>query len=215
MKTFKKDWLLLLFLLLAIVYLFFIWSELPKKVPISWDYEGRITQYGSKYTFPIFFVLMPIVIYALLSLAPYIDPKMKLMQMGAKYLKLKVIISLFMVSLSVLFLYQIQRENLYFNSSFIFIGIGLLISLLGNYFKTIKPNYFIGIRTPWTLEDEIVWKKVHHTAGILWFVAGILIVLLALSIDLDVFQYILPAIVMVIALAPVIQSFILFKIYQK
>ena len=59
----------------------------------------------------------------------------------------------------------------------IFPLIGLLFAFLGNYFKTIKPNYFIGIRTPWTLENEEVWKKTHLIGGKLWFVGGLLMAL--------------------------------------
>ena len=59
----------------------------------------------------------------------------------------------------------------------IFVIIGLLFAFLGNYFKTIKPNYFIGIKTPWTLENEEVWKKTHLIGGKLWFIGGLLMAL--------------------------------------
>lgn len=215
MKTLKKDWTILIILFIPIVYFLLIWPELPQKVPISWDFEGNVNQYGSKNTAPIYVVLMPVLIYALLAIAPIIDPKKRLSQMGSKYYKLKAVISFFMVLLSTIFLYQIQSKDTGFNSSLIFIIIGLLISLLGNYFKTIKPNYFIGIRTPWTLESESIWKEVHATAGIIWFITGIIIIMLSLIITPKYLQYVMGAIILIITLVPVIQSFILFKNKQQ
>lgn len=60
--------------------------------------------------------------------------------------------------------------------------LGLLIAMFGNYFQTVRSNYFIGIRTPWTLQNEIVWKKTHHLAGRLWMAGGVLIIFLSFLI---------------------------------
>ncbi len=54
--------------------------------------------------------------------------------------------------------------------------------MLGNYFQTIRSNYFIGIRTPWTLENEQVWKKTHLLGGRIWMAGGLLIVILSFII---------------------------------
>lgn len=53
------------------------------------------------------------------------------------------------------------------------IGIGLLFIILGNYFGKIKPNYFVGIKTPWTLASEDVWNKTHRMAGPYWVGGGL------------------------------------------
>jgi len=52
------------------------------------------------------------------------------------------------------------------------VGVGLLLAFLGNYLTRVEPNWFIGVRTPWTLSSDAVWRKVHRTAGWLFVIAG-------------------------------------------
>lgn len=54
--------------------------------------------------------------------------------------------------------------------------IGLLIMVLGNFMGQIRFNYTFGIRTPWTLADETVWRKTHRMAGPIWVLAGLVMV---------------------------------------
>ena len=82
---------------------------------------------------------------------------------------------------------------------------------LGNYFKTIKPNYFIGIRTPWTLENEEVWKKTHLFGGKLWFIGGLLIFILSLIIPDNYSFYVLITVTVIISILPIIYSYLEFK----
>ena len=64
---------------------------------------------------------------------------------------------------------------------YVFAGVGLLLCLIGNYMHTIKPNYFAGLRLPWTLNNEDNWRKTHLLAGKLWFVGGLVIAILCLT----------------------------------
>jgi uncharacterized membrane protein len=85
------------------------------------------------------------------------------------------------------------------------IPIGILFIPLGNSNKVIQPNYFIGIKTPWTLENKEVWKLTHILAGKLWIIGGLLIVLGSLTIDKSVFIYILFSVITVV---PVVYSYL-------
>jgi uncharacterized membrane protein len=60
--------------------------------------------------------------------------------------------------------------------------VGGLLAVIGNYFQALRPNYFIGIRTPWTLQSEQVWKKTHKLGGRVWMGGGILIAILSFLI---------------------------------
>ncbi len=62
---------------------------------------------------------------------------------------------------------------------------------MGNYFKVIQPNYFLGIRTPWTLENKEVWKSTHTFASKLWVIGGLVIVLGGLILENDSFSVVL------------------------
>jgi len=87
--------------------------------------------------------------------------------------------------------------------------------MLGNYFKTIQPNYFIGIRTPWTLENEIVWKETHRLAGKMWFAGGILIVLASLILGKQFITYVFLAIMAIITAIPLLYSYFKFEEIKK
>jgi uncharacterized membrane protein len=91
------------------------------------------------------------------------------------------------------------------------IPIGILFIALGNYFKVIQPNYFIGIKTPWTLENKEVWKLTHILAGKLWIIGGLIIVVGSLAIDESAFIYILLTTIAIITLVPVVYSYLKFK----
>ena len=52
--------------------------------------------------------------------------------------------------------------------------VGILFLVIGNYLPQCKPNYFIGIRTPWTLSNEEVWRKTHRFSRKVFIVLGII-----------------------------------------
>src|SRR5205809_4076662 len=55
------------------------------------------------------------------------------------------------------------------------LGIGLLFVFLGNFLTRVEPNWFVGIRTPWTLSSDTVWRKTHRTGGWLMVLGGFVI----------------------------------------
>ena len=101
------------------------------------------------------------------------------------------------------------------NPNIIFMSCGVLFVVLGNYFKTIKANYFIGIRTPWTLENESIWKETHKLGGKVWFVGGLLIIICSLVLANDVNFKVFMGITIIIALIPVVYSYLLYRKEQK
>ncbi|MFT5862190.1 MAG: putative membrane protein [Flavobacteriales bacterium] len=87
-----------------------------------------------------------------------INPKGKIKQMGSRFYQLKFIVILFMSALAVYIIYATQTQSLGTLKGVFFLQ-GILLAAMGNYMPSLKPNNFIGIRTPWTLESETVWKQ--------------------------------------------------------
>lgn len=139
---------------------------MPQVVPIHWNIKGEIDGYANKGMLLLLPILLPLLVYIIFLIIPMIDPKNKLSQMGNKFQNIKVLVTVFMSVLALFIIYSAKSQSLT-NPNYVILGIGVLFIILGNYFKTIKPNYFLGIRTPWTLEDETVWKETHM-AGIMW-----------------------------------------------
>ena len=146
--------------------------------------------------------------YIIFFVIPFIDPKQKLQNIGNKLNNLRMILTLFMSGLALFILYSVEQKNS--KPGFVFAIIGLLFAFLGNYFKTIKPNYFIGIRTPWTLENEEVWKKTHLMGGKLWFIGGLLMALtFVLPNEMQLYTFL--GITAVISIVPIVYSYLEFK----
>ncbi len=211
MKNLKNDILPIIFILIPTLYLISIWSSLPQTVPIHWNVKGEVDNYGSKNMLIILLALLPYFTYFLLKIIPLIDPKNKLKNMGKKYEMLKMFLVGFM-SLLATFIFYITKNDTAVSISFVYSLIGLLFIILGNYFPTIKHNYFIGIRTPWTLENETVWKQTHQMAGKYWMLGGILIIILSLFIDEEFMSTLFLSVTAIISLTPIIYSY---KISKK
>jgi uncharacterized membrane protein len=96
-------------------------------------------------------------------------------------------------------------------TSIILVMVSLLFTFLGNLMYHIKPNYFIGIRLPWTLENENNWRHTHRLAGITWFIGGIISATLSMLIQPKTMFIIFIGITFLLVLVPGIYSFILFK----
>jgi uncharacterized membrane protein len=89
--------------------------------------------------------------------------------------------------------------------------IGLLFAVIGNYMNNIKPNYFAGLRLPWTLSSDHNWRKAHQLAGKLWFWGGLSAAILSLIIPSPFSIIIFFTILIFLILIPVIYSYRIFK----
>lgn len=205
----KKELPLIAIVLLPVIYLAIIWNKLPDRVPMHWSIGGEVDRYGSRTELLLISILLPMVLYILLLVVPQIDPKKNLNKMGNKYQFFRLIFTALISGLSLFILYAAKSETA--KPQYIVLIIGVSYAILGNYFQTIKPNYFIGIRTPWTLENEAVWRTTHRLAGILWFIGGIIVVLLCLLLEpTPVFVSFL-IVTGLLVIIPMVYSYVLFR----
>lgn len=210
----KKEMPILAIIVLPFIYLAYIWNELPNKVPMHWNFKGEIDRYGDKSELILIPFLLPLLVYVIFSIVPKIDPKNKLNKMGNKLQTIKFLLTTFMSILAIFIIYNAKNQS-FSNPNYIILSIGVLYIILGNYFKTIKPNYFIGIRTPWTLENETVWKETHKLGGIFWFIGGILVVVFSLILDKSQNFTIFMIITGMITVVPIVYSYLIYRKRRK
>lgn len=213
MKNIKKELPFITIALLPFIYLALIWKSLPEKVPLRWNGAGEVDYLGEKIELIFSLFLLTGSTYFIFLFVPKIDPKNKLKKMGNKLHQLRFIFSIFMSILGIYIVYSLQQTKS--EPAFIFALLGLLFAVLGNYFKTLRPNYFIGIRTPWTLESEEVWKKTHSFSGKLWFAVGLLIFILCLVVPTIYASYIFISLTLTITVVSIIYSYLAFKKSKK
>ena len=215
MKTFMKELSIIGLLAIPYVYLATIWKDLPDIVPTHFGMNGEANDWSSKTMLLYMPSAILVGIYLLLLILPKLDPKKRIEQMGEKYFTFRFILFLFFALLNV-YLLNITQDGKLESPNMLLALIGGLFAAIGNYMQTMRPNYFMGIRTPWTLENENVWKKTHRLGGRLWMAGGILIVLLSFVItDNLVFAVIFGSIILVMVIIPLVFSYTEFQKEKK
>jgi len=211
MKNFsvKKEALIWVIIVLPFIYLMMVWKSMPAVVPTHFGIDGQPNDWSSKRTLLYMDIGMLLGIYALFLAIPYIDPKGKISAMGNKYFLLKLFMMLFM-SVICFFTIQSAMTKTIGSGNSLFVLVGALFVFLGNYMQSVKPNYFIGIRTPWTLENETIWRKTHVLGGRIYFIAGLLVMILPFVLKEHFHTFFAPFIIGVSPI-PVVYSFWLFR----
>lgn len=159
--------------------------KLPEEIPINLDMNWN-PSYGSKY-YTLLFASLPIILYYITIIFPSISNKMRKKNVENKNYDLLIMITtLFlcmMNGVSILYVFNNSIEM----RKIILIVVGLLILVMGNYIPTIRCNHLLGIRNPWTLRNEYVWKKTHRIGGHILALIGIVYILMGV-IDSGVFN---------------------------
>lgn len=209
---YKREIPLLVTVLLPLVYLKYVWNSLPVKVPIHWNIHGEVDGWTDKQG--LFFTVLFLLVLSYLGWLAIqkFGSKKWVLQLGNKFYQLRFIFSIFISLLCLYIIYSSGTASA--NINFISLLVGALIAVLGNYMHSIKPNYFIGVRTPWTLKNETVWKKTHQFSSKLLLVGGLCIILLSLFQKQHNFISFL-VVVFIIALVPIIYSYTVYKQLKK
>ncbi len=206
MKQHKKTLLITsLVILLPILAGLLLWDQLPAKMPSHWNAQGVVDGWASK-SFAIFG--LPLIMLAgqwLCVLGTLADPKKA--NHAGKILRLVlwiipvVEIVLFVIMFATAMGKQLRVEVI------MPVLMGVVFVLLGNYLPKCKQNYTIGIKLPWTLASEENWNKTHRFGGALWVLGGLVTMVTGFLGNVWIFL----AIIIVMALAPMLYSYLLYR----
>jgi uncharacterized membrane protein len=205
--------LLILVAFSPLVYLAMIWSRLPDRVPVHFNGHMQPDQIASKNELwiPVSIISgVSILVLFLLQNLHLFDPKRKHAPNAPVFNKLAAVCLIFMTILNFLIITASYKGEKILGN-FLYPLLGLLFAFIGNYMHTIKPNYFAGIRLPWTLSDDENWRLTHRLAGKLWFWGGLLIAVTGLFIPVEAETPVFIAIMVIIVLIPVGYSYQLFR----
>lgn len=163
--TSKPSWLVLFVLIVFWAGCASLYQILPDQVPSHWNVHGEIDGYSPKAVSAFVLPLIPLVIYLLLTFLPNIDPRREnYHKFASSYKVITLAITGFMVVVNAATLLPALGYNIHVDVIMQSL-LPLLMIILGNYMGKIRPNYFVGIRTPWTLDDDENWHRTHRFAG--------------------------------------------------
>lgn len=157
--------------------------HLPATMPIHWGANGEADGFATKINAMILTVGIMVLIYFVIAFVPRIDPRKENYKYFSKTYNIllnAVLLLFFFVNMSTIL------QGLGYNVPMSYIApimAGLVFIIIGNYLQRVRSNYFMGIRTPWTLSNETVWKRTHRLSGKLFFIGGLLILISAFLPD--------------------------------
>ncbi len=169
----RSELIVFLIFLSSLAISIYFYPKLPDKIPSHWNIQGEVDGYMNK-LWGLF--LMPFVLLAmflLFILIPRIDPLKANIEKFRKYYDWFIILLfLFMIFLQAFIILWSLGTKIRPQIAFT-IGLGILFFYIGFLLENTKRNWFIGIRTPWTLSSDAVWDKTHKLGGKLFKVIGI------------------------------------------
>lgn len=180
------------------------YSRMPEKMVSGWDYLGQPNSYLSRFWGLFLSPIIALIMLGLFWLIPRIDPlRENIKKFRSPFDGFIVLILLFLLYLHLLVLaWNLGwRFNLIY---FMVLPFAILLWLTGSLLEKTKRNWFIGVKTPWTISSDLVWQKTHSLGGLLFKISG----LIALG------GFFLPDLGFWLVIVPVLLSAIFLTIYS-
>lgn len=171
----RNDWPAWLLILAMFGLGLALWSSSPDKMPVHWNWKGEVDGWGSKFTGLLIIPLMTLGIYVLMIFLPRIDPgKTNYALFKGPYMVIRLAIVAVLAAIQFIMLAAQRNPGVDF-VAFVPVVIGLMLVVFGNLMGKIRPNWFVGIRTPWTLTSKLSWTRTHRVGGIGMVILGIVL----------------------------------------
>jgi uncharacterized membrane protein len=192
---------------------FYDW--LPERVPIHWNIHGQADGWVPKENVWLTFMLIPLIMVAFLGLTrllPWLSPRrFDLDRFRNTYYYIMFLIAALFTYIHFASLLG-GLSNWVDTTTLVLGGMFLFFALLGNVLGKVQRNFYVGVRTPWTLASETVWVQTHRLAAWLFTGAGVLGLVIVL---VGVPFYFAFGLILVAALVPVVYSLVLYKRLEK
>lgn len=208
----KNKWMMMITSILILLPIFvgiLLWDKMPDKVPYHWGVNGEVDGWASK---PVAVFLLPIILLAIQWLCIFVtalEPKAKNVtstKMMGIVLWIIPVLNLFLHVMVWLATFE-RKVNM---AAVMPLFMGALFVIIGNYLPKCKQSYTMGIKLPWTLNDEENWNKTHRLAGKLWVAGGLLCMPCALLSGAWSF-FVMMSILVVMCAVPTVYSYRLYK----
>ncbi|MBX6351673.1 MAG: SdpI family protein [Clostridia bacterium] len=156
----------------------YVYPRLPERVPTHWNLYGQPDAWGSPIAVIAFGLSLPLAVYGLMWVVPRIDPRRaNYVRFGGAYAVFRsailvVLLGVFAAALASGAGYPVPIGRV------VPAAVGLLLMVIGDLMGQVRHNYFVGIRTPWTLANEEVWRRTHRVGAYTFVVGGLALIAL-------------------------------------
>ena len=175
MSTNNTSMIVLALIAIAVVTGAVLWDKLPEQMASHWNANDEVDGYIPRFWGVFLMPLVTLGMFGLFILLPNIDP------LKANIAQFRGIFNLFVLLITVFMLYihgltlvwSLGYQNFRMSAAMLPF-LGLLFIFIGYMLRQAKRNFFIGIRTPWTLSSDSVWDKTHRLGSVLFMASGVL-----------------------------------------
>jgi len=171
------------FVLLSFGVMILAYNAAPERLIVHWNASGVANGFGSKLTGLVLLPVMIALMYALFLLIPRIEPLGEnLEKFKMQYAGLKLVFTAFMCALYIMTVLVNLGVGTISIPAFMLVAMSVLFYYLGWMMKYCKRNYFVGIRTPWTLSSDSVWDKTHKLGSAVFKALAVIFLIACLAL---------------------------------
>jgi uncharacterized membrane protein len=153
------------------------WPYVPEKVPVHWNIHGEVDRHGGRFEGLFLVPLIASGLYGLLRVLPKLDPRqVNYRQFAGPYAVIRCALMAFLAVVHASLLLAALGRPIPIGT-IVPALVGTLLIIIGAFMPRIKSNWFVGVRTPWTLSSELSWTKTHRLAAWLLPLSGVAILL--------------------------------------
>ncbi|MEG2832680.1 MAG: SdpI family protein [Ruthenibacterium sp.] len=211
MKKNRAVFWIWLLAILPVVATLFCYAHLPAQVPSHWNMQGDADGFAAPFDVMLLSFL-PLVLALVLQFLPYFDPKRKNYEKFSRaYSAVRLTLALFLCLNHCLLLYNAFYPDVLHMDAILTALMGGMFCVLGNFMPKFRHNYFVGIRTPWTLASAECWRRTHRFAGPLWVIAGVLLIVFSFFARGTVLLWSSTAVLTLFCGGSILYSFVIYK----
>ncbi|HSA54140.1 MAG TPA: DUF1648 domain-containing protein [Gemmatimonadaceae bacterium] len=205
-----RKWLPAVLIAAALAFSLVAWPRLPEQMVTHWNVRGEPDGYSSRFMGAFMLPVFTLGIWLLLLAVPHIDPRRANIE---KFRDTYETLIIAVVGLLTLLHGAVVGAALGWPiaiSRLAPFAVGAMLVILGNLLPRFRSNFFMGIRTPWTLSSETVWMKTHRVGGYLIVAAGLLLIASAF-VRSTVFSYVAIGATAAAALTTLVYSYLVWR----
>ena len=186
----------------------FYYGRVPPIMPSHWDVAGRVNGYVPRFWGVAMMPLIMAFTWSLLPILPRISPRQFSLgeSIGTFNLVVVGILAVFL-ALHVVILQAATGASIRIQTVVPAL-VGVLLIFIGNYMSKLRKNFFIGVRTPWTLASDEVWSRTHRLAGWAFALGGIALIVEGIA---GLNPLVFAGIIALVVVLPIVYSYVLYK----
>lgn len=185
--------------------------RLPETVPTHWNIHGQADGWGGKWQLTVLFPALNAGIVLLLVALPLLGPfRANFEKFRVAYGRIGIVIVAALTAMDVVFLLKADGATFDLGSA-LCVVIGLMLALMGNWLGKVRRNFYVGIRTPWTLANEDVWERTHRVGAKLFVAQGLLAAVVGLLAPSFVCFIVLIGGILAVTLWTILYSYLLYR----